>query len=443
MESGQHLERKLGLFAVTNIVIANMIGAGIFTTSGLLMAELNNPMVLLALWVGGGIIALCGAVCYGELGATFPRAGGEYAFLSEMYSPVVGFLSGWVSFVVGFSAPIAAASIGLSEYLFRAAPGLFTVAGMDPWVIKKLVSISVICAFTAVHLRGTSTGSVVQNALTLLKIFLVVGLVVVGFGVGRGDWSNLHAASAPAGQVGFKTMALSLMWIMFAYSGWNASVYVGSEIRDPEKNLPRSLLIGTGFVAILYLLLNMLFLYAIGPEEMKGVISIGGLAVGKMFGSTMESFFSLLMAIALFSSISAFIILGPRVYYAMASNGHFFRFAGWVHPKYKVPTYSIVFQAAISIVIVLTGTLDQIFTYMGFALGIFPIIAVAGLYKLRRKGTSRIRLPGYPVTALVFLVTSVLILVLAFLERPVESIIAVATILAGLPAYLIFKKSRT
>lgn len=441
MASGHQLERKLGLFAVSNIVIANMIGAGIFTTSGLLMSELNNPLVLLALWVVGGLIALCGALCYGELGATFPLAGGEYAFLSRMYTPLLGFLSGWVSFVVGFSAPIAASAIGFSEYLFRAAPELFTIAGMEVGTSKTVFSILVILIFTFIHLRGVSFGAIVQNSLTLLKIVLVVGLILIGFGFGGGDWRAFQPTSSFNFSLGgTKTMALSLMWIMFAYSGWNASVYIGSEIKDPKKNLPRSLLIGTGSVVIMYILLNILYIYAIGPEDMKGVISIGGLAVGKMFGSTMESVFSLLMAFALFSSISAFIIIGPRVYYAMSQDGRFFKFAGWIHPKYKVPTFSIIFQGLIAIVIVLSGTLDQIFTYMGFALGIFPLLAVIGLFKLRLTGKSAIKLPGFPVTALIFLVSGFSILILAFLERPKESSIAIVTIVIGIPAYYIFKK---
>ncbi len=441
MASGHQLERKLGLFAVSNIVIANMIGAGIFTTSGLLMSELDNPLVLLGLWVAGGLIAMCGALCYGELGATFPLAGGEYAFLSRMYTPLLGFLSGWISFVVGFSAPIAASAIGFSEYLFRAAPELFTIAGMDAGTSKTVFSILVILIFTCIHLRGVSFGAIVQNSLTLLKVFLVVGLILIGFGFGGGDWRAFQPASSFEFSLGgTKTMALSLMWIMFAYSGWNASVYIGSEIKDPKKNLPRSLLIGTGTVVILYILLNILYIYAIGPEDMKGVISIGGLAVGKMFGSTMESVFSLLMAFALFSSISAFIIIGPRVYYAMSHDGRFFKFAGWIHPKYKVPTFSIIFQGLIAIVIVISGTLDQIFTYMGFALGIFPLLAVLGLFKLRLTGASAIKLPGFPVTALIFLVSGFSILVLAFLERPMESSIAIATVVIGIPAYFIFKK---
>ena len=420
-----------------------MIGAGIFTTSGLLMADLKNPMIMLLLWLFGGIIAFTGAMCYGEIGASIPKAGGEYAFLTKLYSPRLGFLSGWISFVVGFSAPIAASSIGFSEYLYRAIPYIFDVSWIGIGGMKKIYSIIIIMIFTLVHLRGVDFGAKVQNYLTLMKVLLVVGLILFGFFLGNGDFANLRPAEAtPLLKTGWKTIGLSLMWIMFAYSGWNASVYIGSEIKNPERNIPLSLLIGTGVVSLLYLLLNLLFIYAIPSHEMEGVIAVGGLAIGKLFGPDYESFFSLLVAFALFSSISAFIILGPRVYFAMSKDGHFFRFASKVHPKYQVPTYSIIFQGIISVVIILSGTFDQILTYMGFSLGIFPIITIFGIFKLRKKNLSKLKLPGYPFTPMIYILAGITMLTLSFMERPLESSIAILTILAGLPAYYLFGKQR-
>lgn len=435
-----HLERKLGLFPVTNIVIANMIGAGIFTTSGLLLNDLNNPLLLIVLWLIGGLIALSGALCYGEIGAVIPEAGGEYAFLSRLYHPMLGFLSGWVSFIVGFSAPIAASSIGFSEYLYRALPVMFEseLFGID--MAKKFYSLLIIAVFTIIHLRGVEFGARVQNYLTILKVALVVFLIFLGFGFGTGNFAHFRESeSMPLDFGGWKTIGLSIMWIMFAYSGWNASVYIGSEIKNPVRNLPKSLLLGTGLVILLYFLLNVLFIYAIEPAEMKGVISIGGLAVGKMFGQAAESLFSIMIAFALFSSISAFIILGPRVYFAMSNDGYFFKFASRIHPKYKVPYLSIIFQGLISMVIVLSGTFDQILTYMGFSLGIFPILVIFALFRLRASGKSVLRLPGYPISAIIYLVAGSCMLVLSFFERPIESGIAILTVLAGVPAYLYFR----
>jgi len=436
------LARKLGLFPATNIVVANMVGAGIFTTSGLLMQELGDPGLMLILWLAGGVLALSGALCYGELAAAMPKAGGEYAYLADLFHPLLGFLTGWVSFFVGFSAPLAAASLGFSEYVGRAAPQLMD--GADAVFARKALAIGIITALAAVHLRGVDFGARVQNVLTVGKVILIVGLIGVGFALGSGTLDDLArpgpSAATPAT---WKSIGLSLMWIMFAYSGWNASAYVGSEIRDPQRILPRSLLLGTGIVILLYVGLNLLFVYAATPEELRGVIAVGGLAASRLFGPTAETVISGLIAFALLSSISAMIMLGPRVYYAMAKDGHFFRAVADVHPVTRVPSTSIVLQCLIAGVMVMSGTFDQILTYMGFCLGIFPIVAVIGLFKLRRAGPVPFRMPAFPLPPLVFAVASVVILVLAYLERPMESSIAIATVGIGIPFYFLFRRLRS
>jgi len=440
-----NLQRNIGLFPATNIVIANMIGAGIFTTSGLLLSGLNDPVVMLLLWIVGGIIALCGAMAYGELGAAMPAAGGEYRFLSDIYHPIFGFLSGWVSFTVGFSAPIAASAMGFSEYFSRALPGIqewFGSLGIsDPSITKKILSVSVILIFSGIHYRGLKYGTLVQNVLTLLKVVLIVMLLLAGFLSGKGNNLNFFSESGvPSGLEGWKTIGLSLMWIMFAYSGWNASTYLGGEIKDPAKTLPLSLIIGTGIVILLYLGLNTLFIYSIEPEKMKGVISVGGLAMGNLFGRSAEKLSSILIAFALFSSLSAFIIIGPRVYYSMAKDGLFFKSVSKLHPRFKVPSNSIALQCMIAVVLALSGTFEQVLTYMGFALGIFPILTVISVFRLRKKLPDAPRLEGFPFTHIIYATAGILILGLAFLERPMESSIAILTVLAGIPAYFLFKK---
>ncbi|MBN2632208.1 MAG: amino acid permease [Bacteroidales bacterium] len=442
----ENLQRKLGLFPSTNIVVANMIGAGIFTTSGLLMTGLNNPLLMVILWIAGGLIALCGALSYGELGAAMPGAGGEYLFLSRIFNPVFGFLSGWVSFIVGFSAPIAASAMGFSEYLCRAWPGLTGWLGSEgilneSWT-KKIISLSVIIIFTIIHYRGIKTGARVQNVLTVLKVLLIAVLLVAGFSSPEGTFTNFSRDSiSQPGFAGWKTTGLSLMWIMFAYSGWNASTYLGAEIRDPKKTLPLSLIYGTGIVIILYVAINILYVYAISPEQMKDVISVGGLAMGNLFGQPAEVLFSLLIGFALFSSLSAFIIIGPRVYYSMAKDGLFFRSVAKIHPRFGVPSNSILLQCLIACILALSGSFEQILTYMGFALGIFPVLTVAGLFILRSSGKSVVKIPGFPVTQIIYIAAGIMILVLSFLERPGESAIALATVAIGIPAYFIFKRS--
>jgi APA family basic amino acid/polyamine antiporter len=428
------LSRTLGLFPATNLVVANMIGAGIFTTSGLLMAELGNPTLMILLWVCGGILALFGALCYGALGAAMPRAGGEYVYLSEQFHPIFGFLTGWVSFFVGFSAPLAASSLGFSEYLTRAFPEL--IGGDNGDLLKRLISVVVIASLTSVHLRGIEFGSRVQNVLTVGKVLLISGLIFLGFSLGNGSLGHMTSVSGFEfdGQ-GWKTVALSLMWITFAYTGWNASVYIGSEIKNPRRNLPLSLIVGTAIVMLLYICLNLLFVFAVPLEEMSGVIAVGGLAAAHLFGPSAEVAVSLLIAFALLSSISAIIILGPRVYYAMAKDGYFFKAVADVHPVFRVPSKAIVLQAIIAIVMVTSGTFDQILTYMGFCLGIFPILAVMGVFKLAVGW-------GYRVAAVLFAIVSLLILVLAYLERPVESTIGIITVALGVPFYVTFARSR-
>ena len=270
---------------------------------------------------------------------------------------------------------------------------------------------------------------------------LVAGLIVAGLAFGNGNIKNFSAENTLGGGLaGWKTIGLSVMWIMFAYSGWNASTYIGSEIRNPKRTLPGSLLIGTGIVIILYLLLNTVYVYAVPADEMKGIISVGGLAMGKLFGPGAETVFSLLISFALFSSLSAYIIIGPRVYFSMARDGLFFKFLSRIHHKHNVPTYSIYLQSLIAIIFILTGTFDQILTYMGFSLGIFPILTIAGSFRIRRNKKISIRIPGFPVPQLIYLSTGIIILVLSFMERPVESSIALLTVAAGIPAYLLFKR---
>ncbi|MCU0363229.1 MAG: amino acid permease [Bacteroidales bacterium] len=440
------LERKLGLFPATNIVVANMIGAGIFTTSGLLLAGLNNPVLMIVLWIAGGLIALCGALSYGELGAAMPGAGGEYHFLSRLYHPLFGFLSGWVSFLVGFSAPIAASAMGFSEYFLRAFPSLPSlIAGtgiMPEQAFKTFLSVSVIVIFTAIHYRGIKTGALIQNVLTLLKVGLIVFLLLAGFISGQGDTSNFTAGGGvQEGLAGWKTIGLSLMWIMFAYSGWNASTYLGAEIKNPTKILPWSLIIGTGIVTLLYVLINVLYVFSIKPDDMKGVISVGGLAMGNLFGPGADTLFSLLISFALFSSLSAFIIIGPRVYYSMARDGLFFKSVAKIHPKFNVPSNAIVLQGMIAVVLALSGTFEQVLTYMGFSLGIFPILTVFGVFKLRRQKTGSVLLAGFPLTQVIYILTGVTMLVLSYLERPAESSVAALTVIVGIPAYYIFKRA--
>lgn len=447
MASGNQngLVRRLGLVTVIAIIVADMVGTGIFTTSGLVMANLQSPVLMIVLWGVGGLVALAGAFCYAELSVAMPYAGGEYLYLSRLFHPMVGFLSGWISFIVGFSAPVAAASIGMSEYMIGAFPGLlspdFLSGGLSQMFVQKALAIMVVLVFTLVHLQGTRLGTQVHNIFTLLKIALIAVLIIIGFSVGEGSFSHFSTGETiPFDFSRFKSIGLSVLWISFAYTGWNAAAYIGAEVKKPNKNLPRALLLGTGMVILMYVLLNVLFVYAIPPGQMEGVISVGTLAAKNLFGLQYSRVFSFFIAIALFSSISALIILGPRIYYAMARQGHFFAFAGKVHAKTGVPYLSVIIQGMVAIVIVLSGTFDEILTYMGFALGLFPMLAVYGIFILHRKGMSRYRAPWHPVFPVFFMLINLMMLFLGYAQRPLESSIAIGTVLLGIPLYYFFKR---
>jgi APA family basic amino acid/polyamine antiporter len=435
------LTRQLGLGTATSVVIANMIGAGIFTTTGLMLAELGSGWLVLLAWACGGLIAIAGALCYAELATMMPRAGGEYVFLREIYGPLPAFLTGWTSFFVGFSAPIAASAAGAAAYI---SPwfGATRVPGQEPGATEKIIAVSIILVFSAVHAAGVRFGARVQNGLTLLKVALLGGMIAAGF------WAARHAppffdAAHPfweAGKIG--GIGVSMLWVMFAYSGWNAASYLAEEVKEPGRVLPRSLLAGTLVVMLIYLGLNLqFFLNPAVPMRIGGQITVFDLAVTLMFGEVAGRWVSLLVFFALVSSLSAFVLLGPRVYFAMARDGCFFQVASKLHPKTGTPLLAFLAQAAWAVVLVLSGTFDQLLTYIGFALGLFPLMAVAGVFVLRQREPQRerpFRVWAYPLTPMFFLLSMTAILVVAFQGRPKESSIALATVAAGVPVYWFF-----
>ncbi len=448
--NNEELKREIGLFSAMVLVVANMVGTGIFTTSGFIMQELGNPYSLLICWAIGGFIALCGALCYGELGALFPRAGGEYVFLRESFGKVMGFLSGWISLIVGFSAPIAAAAIAFSSYLFKAMPGggLFEFElALQGITYLKISPVTILAACTVlvislVHYHSLNLGTRVQNILTAFKICLLLLFIVAGLLLGQGSTEHLDY-SLQLGTIFQGPFAVSLIFVTFAYSGWNAAAYLGSEIKNPERNIPLALAAGTGLVIILYLLLNLVFVYALSPDEMSGMIEVGTKAAQSLFGPTAGKLFSLAISLGLLSVISAMIMSGPRIYYAMAKDKVFFRLFSQVNSNRKTPASSIFLQAGLAIFMIVTTSFDSLLLYIGFTLSLFALLTVAGLMYLRRKKPelkSAYRTFGYPVTPLVFILASAWIIVFTISSRPMASLFGLGTILAGFIFYFAFQK---
>ncbi len=446
------LKREVGLFSATTLVVANMVGTGIFTTSGFIMAELGLPQTMLFCWLVGGIFALCGALCYGELGAMFPQAGGEYVFLRESFGKWMGFLSGWISLIVGFSAPIAAAAIAFATYFCRALhlpPGaarVFPFLGVDILTVstQSFLAVGVIILLSLVHGHSLWMGSRVQNALTIFKVGLILVFVGAGLFLGRGSMDHF-SGSLNMHSLFQDKFAVSLVFISFAYSGWNAAAYLGGEIRKPHRNIPFALVIGTLLVMCLYLLLNIVYVYALPVDKMSGVLEVGAASAVALFGRGLSQYFSGAIALGLLSVLSAMIMAGPRVYYAMSRDGVFFKCLGQVSRGHRTPAYAVLLQAGIAIMMVLTASFDKLLIYIGFTLSLFATLTVVGMMVLRVRAQHLVRTyktSFYPLTPLVFIAGNLWIIYWSLRSRPIVSLFGLGTIALGFLVYAHFSRSK-
>ncbi len=443
--TGPTLARKLGALDGAAIVVSNVIGSGILIVPAFVAQLAPSPAAMLAVWLVGGALALAGALAYAELAALRPRAGGEYVYLREAYGPLAGFLSGWTSFVAGFSGAIAAGAVGLAGILGRFVP---FAADTTPILSADLVAVTltlspqsavalcVIGGLAAIHCAGLGPGRVMQSLLAGAKVAVLVAVVVFGFSLGRGNVDNF-AGGAP---VALGPWVLALIPVMFSYSGWNAAAYVAEEIRDPVRNVPRALVAGTGVVVLMYLALNMVFLYAIpigGFAEQS--VRIGDAAVERLFGAGAGQAWAAASIVMILASISAMVLAGPRVYFAMARDGLFFGAAARVHPLFRTPVIAILAQSAWSGLLVLTGTFGQLVEYTGFAVVLFAGLAVLAVFVLRWRYPSEarpFRAWGYPIAPLFFVVASLAIVGNALWESPRTSGAGLFLIGLGLPLYV-------
>jgi APA family basic amino acid/polyamine antiporter len=425
--SNSSLGRTIGWRTAAAVVIANMIGTGIFTTSGFIARDTGSPWILLALWVAGGLIALAGALAYAELGAAMPEAGGEYVFLREAYGPVVAYLSGWTSFFAGFSGAIAAALVAFAGYI----SALFPVLGeLD----ARLLAIITLWALTAVHLAGVQLSGKLQSVLAAVTVMMIVALIISGFAIGHGAAAHFRSSAPSQG-----SMAVSLIFVLYAYSGWNAAAYLAGEIAEPERGLPQALIVGTMCVGGLYVALNVLYIWALPISEMSGVMAIAERAAVAMFGPRASRLLAALVAFAILSSASAMVIAGPRVYFAMARDGVFPR-AFAITRRRSNPTAAVLVQSAWASVLILAfAVFERIVVYAGVAITIFSAATVAAVIAIRiRRPRAAVRpfvMPGYPWTVLVYVAICTWIVTYVALTRPTETMLGVATVMGGLPIY--------
>ena len=422
----KYQRKPVSLFSATLLVIANMIGTGVFTTLGLQLISVHSLPSVLLLWIVGGMSAFCGALAYGELGAIMPRSGGEYHYLSNIYHPAVGFLSGCASIVAGFGAPIALAAIALGPYMQAVFPG----------INKTAAGVSVIAVLTVIHLVDVRFGCQFQNVFTASKILLIVTFIAAGFftphpqQVVLWEGNEVETIFSPS-------FAVALVYVSYAYSGWNASAYVAGEVQKPERNLPISLFVGTLFVSVCYVLLNFIFLYTVPLQQLVGRIDVAYLSARAVFGFSGARIVTLLICLALVSTLSSMIMAGPRVTQAMGEDiGALKLFAK--RNRRGSPVYAVLLQSSVALLLAVTSTFNAILTYVGFTLTLFAFLTVLGVFVLRVKkpGIKRpFKMWGYPVTPAFYLVLNGWMLCYLLIQRPLPSAVGLLTVGSALLLY--------
>jgi APA family basic amino acid/polyamine antiporter len=440
------LDRRLGPFDAAALIVSNVIGGGILFTPPQVAAQVPRPLFFLAAWLAGGALAFAGAMAYAELAALRPRAGGEYVYLKAAYGNLAAFLTGWTSFVAGFSGAIAVSAVVLASYLGRFIPAaasntplLVVPLPLVPLTVSRqaLVAISAIALMSWVHLRGVGPGRVLGNLLATFKVLALVIFIALGFSIGAGSMSHLQQSGGSVRPAGW---LLSLVPVMFTYSGWNAAGYVAEEIRDPGRNVPRAFALGTLAVVAIYLSLNLLYLYVLPVGELAVVRgSVLDVIADRLLGARAGNIMGVVSIVSLAASISAMTFAGPRVYYAMARDGLFFSSAARVHPRFRTPSISIVSQGVWSALLVLSGGASALTRYTGFAVVLFAGVAVAALFvlRVRQPGAPRpFRAVGYPVAPAIFALASFAVVVNAIYADPGPARAGVGIIAAGIPLYM-------
>ncbi len=430
---------KISWITATAIVVADTIGVGVFTSLGFQVADIPSGFSLLLLWIVGGIVAICGAICYSELAAMLPRSSGEYNFLRRMYHPAFGFVAGWLSATVGFAAPIALAGMAFGKYLTGVLPNL----PPPPQFLEHIggwpaaFGLGAIWLAALVHLSGLRFGGAYHNAWTALKLIFIVAFIVAGFALGDTQQISFAPSAADIVHIGGAPFAISLVFVMYSYSGWNAATYIGGEVKDPSRTVPRALFAGTAIVIVLYVALNAVFLITTPMHEMAGQLDVALIAGQHIFGSFGGRIVGALICLGLVSSISAMTWIGPRVTMTMGEDAPLLRLFSRRSER-GVPAIAIIFQLAVSNLLLFTQSFEAVLDFIQFSLTFCSFFAVLGLIKMRitHPNLARpYRAWGYPITPLVFLGVTLFMMYYLVVNRPLQSLAGIAVMCAGLLVY--------
>lgn len=414
------------------IIIANMVGTGVFTALGYQLLDITSLFAIMMLWVIGGLAALCGALSYAELGASLPRSGGEYTFLGEAYHPAAGFVSGWVSATIGFAAPTAVVAIAFAKYGGAVLPGGLSEAA------QKGVACGLVIALAALHSRSRTVSGTTQTVFTALKIILIAGFALAAFLFTAAPQPlDLVPRLSDVGVMTSVPYGIALIYVSYAYTGWNAATYVSGEMANPQRDLPRVLFTGTAVVTVLYVILNLAFLYAAPTDALKGQVEIGYIVADYIFGGTTGRFIGAMLALLLISTASAMTLAGPR---ALQAIGQDYRAMSWLAKSTAegVPWLAILFQSAIAVAFILTSTFDQILVFAGSMLAFNSLLAIIGLFVLRWRQPDLPR-PyktwGYPFVPIIYLAITAMTLVFVVMDRPGAALGGIGLIASGVAVW--------
>ncbi len=414
---------KVSASTAAALAVADMIGVGVFTSLGFQVQSIHSGFVLLALWVVGGVVALCGALAYAELGAAFPRSGGEYNFLTRVYHPALGFMAGWLSATVGFAAPIALAAMAFGSYF----------AGVVPGAPPLALGLGVAWAIALIHMIGIRHSSAFQNATTVLKVVLIVAFIAAGFALGTPQEVSFMPSAPDIRAAMGAPFAISLVFVMYAYSGWNASTYIIEELREPQVSVPRSLIAATVIVLVLYVSLNAVFLHTTPMNKMAGQLDVALIAGTHIFGEAGGRIVGALICVGLISAISAMTWIGSRVTVVMGEDQPVLRLFA-VKTKKGVPAAALGLQLIIVTLLLITQSFESVLNFILFSLTLSSFLTVLGVLVLRhtQPGLKRpYRTWGYPLTPLVFLSVTGFMMYYLIIERPVQSLAGLGVVLSG------------
>jgi APA family basic amino acid/polyamine antiporter len=422
----------VSVLVATAIVVADMVGVGVFTSLGFQVRDIPSGFSIVLLWTVGGVVALCGVFAYSELGAMFPRSSGEYNFLTRAYHPAFGFVAGWVSATIGFAAPVALAAMAFGEYGKSVLPDAPPLA----------LALGVVWLVSLVQLGGVKHSSIFQLIATILKVVLIVAFLAAGFAIATPQPVTFTPAISDFGYIASAPFAIGLVFVMYSFSGWNAATYIIGEMRDPEQNLPRAMLAGTLIVLVLYVALNAVFLYTAPSGELAGQLDVARISGTHIFGEFGGRIVGAMICIGLISSISAMMWIGPRVMMTMGEDIPSLRVFARKSTQ-GAPAYAILFQLAIANLMLFTRSFEAVLDFIQFSLLFCSFFTVLGVIKLR---ITRPDLPrpyrawGYPVTPVVFLLVTGFMMYYLLTERPMQSLLGVLIMFSGLVIYAVFRK---